>query len=63
MLFKIRVEKTLSRTRAKFFMKLFTNIIIHKSNRRIKINFTPVPVNNFTHFSAPFLFMLFLKTT
>nr|DAL71273.1 MAG TPA: hypothetical protein [Bacteriophage sp.] len=33
MLFKIRIEETLIGTRAKFFMKLFTNIIIHKSNQ------------------------------
>ena len=55
MLFKIRIEETLIGTRSQFRGKLLKNIIIHKSHSRIKINFTPVPVNNFTHFFCSFL--------
>lgn len=59
MLFKICIEKTLISTRAKFFMQLFTNIIIHKSHSSLKINFMPVPVNNLAHFFCSFFYVVF----
>lgn len=62
MLFKVRVEETLVGTRAKFFMQFLTNIIIHKSHCRIKINFTPVPVNNLTHFFCSLFYAVFFLT-
>ena len=62
MLFKVCIEETLIGTRSQFRSKLLTNIIIHKSNSRIKINFTPVPVNNFAHFFRSFFYVVFFLT-